>query len=96
MSAHRHGAVIEINVQPRASRSEIVGIHDGSLRLRVAAAPVDGAANAEVIGMLAKALGVSKSQIGIVSGQTGRRKRVLIRDGTVDDISTRLSIKRAS
>jgi uncharacterized protein len=92
VSAHRDGVLLEVSVQPRASRSEIVGLHDGRLRLRIAAPPVDGAANAEVIAVLAKTLGVSKSQIDIVSGQTGRRKRVLVRGSVAADISARLPI----
>jgi uncharacterized protein (TIGR00251 family) len=76
---HRDGTVIDLLVQPRASRSEIAGIHDGALRVRIAAPPVDGAANAAIIDFLSKQLKVRKSDIEITSGATGRRKRVLIR-----------------
>jgi uncharacterized protein (TIGR00251 family) len=75
---HRDGTVIDLLVQPRASRSEIAGIHDGALRVRIAAPPVDGAANAAIIDFLSKQLKVRKSDIEIASGATGRRKRVLI------------------
>jgi uncharacterized protein (TIGR00251 family) len=67
-----------VRVVPRASRSEVVGIHDGVLKLRIASAPVDGAANREVITILAKHFGVSKSDISIVSGETSKNKRIKI------------------
>ncbi len=72
------GTLVTLYVQPRASRTEVSGLHEGSLRLRVAAPPVDGEANAEIIAFLAKQLGVAKSAIQIVSGGSGRRKRVRI------------------
>jgi uncharacterized protein len=67
-----------VQVVPRASRSEIVGEHDGSLRVRLAAPPVDGAANKELIRILAKALNVPRSAVTIVSGETSRSKQVSV------------------
>lgn len=83
---HRDGTLIDIFVQPRASKSEVVGVHDDTLRLRIAAPPVDGAANNAVIELLSKRLKVRKSDIQIVSGATGRRKRVLVRGVAIDAI----------
>jgi uncharacterized protein (TIGR00251 family) len=54
---------IDVRVIPRASRSEVVGLHDGALKVRLAAPPVDGAANAELIKLLAKKFGVAKSEV---------------------------------
>jgi uncharacterized protein (TIGR00251 family) len=68
----------QLQVVPRASRSEIAGEHDGSLRVRVTAPPVDGAANKEVIRVLARALGVTRKAVAITSGQTSRLKRVKV------------------
>jgi uncharacterized protein (TIGR00251 family) len=68
----------QVHVVPRASRSEIAGEHDGSLRVRVTAPPVDGAANEEVIRVLARALGVARNAVEIASGQTSRLKRVKV------------------
>jgi len=65
-------------VVPRASKSEVVGEHNGSLRLRIAAPPVDGAANEELVRVLAKTFGVSRREVSIVSGQSGRVKQVRI------------------
>jgi len=69
---------IVVRVVPRASRSEIVGLVDGVLKVRIAAPPVDGAANAELMKVLAKAFGVSKSAVEILAGETSRTKRVHI------------------
>ena len=68
----------KVQVVPRASRSEIVGEHNGAFRIRIAAPPVDGAANEELIRTLARALGVRKNAIEITSGQTARTKRVRV------------------
>lgn len=65
-----------VHVQPRASRTEIVGRHGAALKVRLHAPPVDGAANDELISFLAKALGVSRRAVRIVSGQSSRGKTV--------------------
>jgi len=67
-----------VYVVPRASRSEIVGEHNGALRVRLAAPPVDGAANRELISLLAKSLSVSRSQVEIKSGHASKLKRVTV------------------
>jgi uncharacterized protein (TIGR00251 family) len=76
---HRDGTLIDLLVQPSASRSEIAGIHVGALRVRIAAPPVDGAANEAIIEFLSKQMKIRKSDIAITTGATGRRKRVLVR-----------------
>jgi uncharacterized protein (TIGR00251 family) len=68
----------KVRVVPRASRSEIVGAHGGALRVRIAAPPVDGAANEELVRMLAHALKVSRSAIEITAGQTSKLKEVAV------------------
>lgn len=67
-----------VQVVPRASRSEIVGEHDGLLRVRIAAPPVEGAANEELIKVLAKRFRVPKSDVEIVSGHGSRVKQVVV------------------
>jgi hypothetical protein len=88
---HRDGITIDILVQPRASKTEITGDHDGALRIRIAAPPVDGAANDAIIEFLAKRLKVRKSDIEIVSGASGRRKRVLVKGTDVKRVCQALS-----
>lgn len=74
------GAItFQVRVVPRASRSEIAGEHDGALRVRVAAPPVDGAANEELVRMLARVLGVSRSSVEIRSGHASRLKQVRVK-----------------
>ena len=68
----------QVYVVPRASRSEIAGEHNGALRIRLAAPPVDGAANRELIAVIAKALRVSRGAVAIDSGHTSRTKRVTV------------------
>jgi hypothetical protein len=68
-----------VRVVPRASRSEIAGEHDGALRVRVAAPPVEGAANEELTRFLARALGVAARDVEILSGHASKLKRVRVR-----------------
>ena len=75
----RGGAIIfTVRVVPRASRSSIEGEHDGAVRVRVAAPPVDGAANEELVLTLARALGVARRAVEITSGHTSKLKQVRV------------------
>jgi hypothetical protein len=67
-----------VRVIPRSSRSEIVGEHDGALKVKLNSPPIDGEANKELIALLAKHLHVSKSEIEIISGQTNKIKQIKI------------------
>ena len=70
--------VFRVQVVPRASRSEVVGEHNGALRVRIAAPPVDGAANEELIRVLAKKFKVPRNSVSIVGGRTARIKQIRI------------------
>jgi uncharacterized protein len=83
---------IGVYVQPRASKTELAGLHDGLLRIRLAAAPVDGAANAALAVFIADKLGIAKSRVRIVSGLTGRRKVVRIDGVTAAAVAAALQI----
>lgn len=67
--------MLDISVSPNAPRTEITGWHDGALRLRLAAPPVDGAANEALRKWLARELGVPQSQVTLLRGASGRRKQ---------------------
>jgi uncharacterized protein len=82
---------MRLRVQPRASRTEIVGEHDGALRIRVAAPPVDGDANAELVRFLAKRLGVAKSRVRIVAGDSGRMKTVEVEGVSAESVRSELA-----
>jgi uncharacterized protein (TIGR00251 family) len=69
---------INVYVQPRASRSGVAGMHDGALRIRLTSPPVDGAANAMLVELIAGKLGLAKRCVRIVRGSTGRRKLIEI------------------
>ena len=70
--------VFMVRVVPRASKSEIIGEHDGALKIRIASPPVDGAANIELIKLLSQVFAVSKDSVEILCGQTSKLKRVKI------------------
>jgi uncharacterized protein len=72
------GVRFRVWVQPRASRSELAGHRDGALRVRIAAPPVDGEANEELVRFLARRLGVPRRNVQIVSGESGRAKLIQV------------------
>ncbi|MDQ4123337.1 MAG: DUF167 domain-containing protein [Acidobacteriota bacterium] len=77
--SEQNGSIVfTVRVVPRASKSELVGVHDGDLKIRLAAPPVDGAANEELIKLLAKFFEVQKSSVEIISGTTGKTKQIRI------------------
>jgi uncharacterized protein (TIGR00251 family) len=77
-------------VQPRASRSEVVGAHGGALKVRLQAPPVDGAANAALVELLAESLGVPRRAVRIVAGESSRSKTVDV-DGVEQALVERLA-----
>jgi len=79
--------IISLKVQPNANRNEIVGLTNGILHVKIAAPPVKGKANKEIIIFLSKLLGTSKDSISIIKGQTSRNKLVAIKGLGQDSIS---------
>ena len=87
----KDGAIVfDVRVIPRSARSEIVGELDGAVKVKLSSPPVDGAANAELIKLFAKKLGVSKSAIEIVSGETSRTKRLRVTGVTAEEVRSLL------
>ncbi|MDX1691221.1 MAG: DUF167 family protein [Acidimicrobiia bacterium] len=84
------GVVVEVWVVPGASRDEVAGIHDGAVRLRVAAPPEGGKANRAAARLLAEHLGVRRARV--VEGHTSRRKGVFVRG--VDPATARAAVGR--
>ena len=75
----KSGAItFTVRVIPRSARTEIVGEYEGAVKVRLSSPPVDGAANAELIKLFAKKLGVAKSAVAIVSGETSKTKRLRV------------------
>jgi uncharacterized protein (TIGR00251 family) len=81
---------LTVHVQPRAKRSEVASRHGDAIKVRLAAPPVDGAANDELIRFLAEALGVPRKSLRITAGLTARRKTVEIEAMSGADAAARL------
>jgi len=84
------GVTFAVRVVPRASRNEIAGIHGDALKVRLTAPPVEGRANDALIAFLAKRLGVRKSQVEIVAGDTSRRKLIRVIGLSGQEVEERL------
>lgn len=93
VEAHPNGTVLSVRVVPRSSKNQIDGIVDGMLRVRLAAAPVEGAANAALIELLARRCGIPKSRISILSGERAKQKRLLLRGIDAGEVSKRLELE---
>ena len=74
LSAHGDAVWLAVSVQPSAKRTAADGLHDGTLRVRLSAPPVDGKANQSLIAWLAGELGLPKRAVRLVRGDTARRK----------------------
>jgi uncharacterized protein (TIGR00251 family) len=80
----RLGPILQINVVPNAKRTEFAGWHDGRLRIRVAAPPSDGLANAALLEWLAGELHMQRSAVTLLRGASGRFKQVLVAGALAD------------
>ncbi len=85
------GVILEVLVQPRASRTRVVGEHDGRLKVQLAAPPVDGEANAALVDFLAREIGARRSDVTLERGDTGRRKTVRVAGVTAQAVRAALS-----
>ena len=72
------GITIRVRAKPRASRSAVLGVRDGAVEVAVAAPPVAGLANRELVRVLSRRLGIARGQVALLSGQTGRIKLVRV------------------
>ena len=84
------GTILEVAVQPRASKAELGGIHDGVLKIRLTSPPVEGEANRECLRFLAKLLNLPKSRLELLQGHKSRRKTILVRDMAVNRLASLL------
>ena len=85
-------ALLAVRIQPRASKNEIVPMEGGTLKIRLTAPPVDGAANEALVKFLSDVLGIAKSRVEIVSGETSREKRIKITGMSIADVERVLNI----
>ena len=87
----KKGLTFDIQVIPHASRTEIAGVQEGAFKVKVTAPPVEGAANEACIKLLARELGLKKSQMEISSGAKSRKKTVLIKDISKAELETKIN-----
>lgn len=85
-------AEIQVRVIPRARRSEVAGRRGADILIRLAAPPVDGAANDELVALLSRLLDIPRRSIVIVSGERSRTKRLRIDGLSLDDVHRRLRV----
>jgi len=90
LESHPEGAILPVRAHAAARRNEIKGQRAGSLQISVTQPPEKGKANKAIIGLLAASLGLRKSQIELVSGETSPRKRFLIHDITPAELAGRI------
>ena len=90
LSATPGGMTIPVRVVPRAGRTGLDGVAEGTLRVRLAAPPVEGAANQALVEFLADLLGVPKRDVRIARGERGRQKLVRVRGLDADQVRRRL------
>ena len=89
----KNGAILAIHVQPKAARTCCVGVHGHALKIRIAAPPIDGAANKELIRFLASELSLPTTAVRIESGAGGRQKRVRLCGMSAEQVMARLAQK---
>src|SRR5262245_34743333 len=90
IEATENGVLIAVRVVPRAGRSGLAGTRHGAVLVRLHAPPVEGAANAELIEVIADLLGVSRQAVTIVAGERSRTKRVRVTGVDVTHVTSRL------
>jgi uncharacterized protein (TIGR00251 family) len=90
LTAHSLGTVLPVKAQPGAKKNAVLGERAGVLRVAVTAAPERGKANEAIVEVLAKALKLPRARIGLLTGETSRDKRFLIKGASQDDLNARL------
>lgn len=90
---HAEGCILPVRAQPGARREGLQGEKNGALRVAVNAPPEDGRANAALVEVLREALGLKRSQVELIAGQTSREKRFLIRGIKAAELSKLLEAK---
>ena len=91
LQSHAGGTILPVRAQPGARRNEIRGEQDGMLKVCVTQSPEKGKANKALVDFLCKSLGLRKSQIELIAGDTSHAKRFLVHDATPDELAARIA-----
>ena len=86
-------AYLSVHIQPRAKNTRVIGWHGDAVKIRISSAPVDGAANEELLRFVANAAGVPRKAVQIISGTSSRRKRLLVRGVTTASLLVALGVE---
>jgi uncharacterized protein len=90
LQSHADGTILPVRAQPGARRNEIRGEQEGMLKVCVTQSPEKGKANKALADLLSKSLGLRKSQIELLTGETSHQKRFLVRGVTVQELAERI------
>ena len=93
ITPHAEGSILAVRGQPGARKNAVLGEQAGALKVAVTAPPEDGRANAALVEVIREWLGVKRSQVELVGGQTNRNKTFLIRGLTPDELRERVAAK---
>ena len=91
LEQHPEGVVLPVRAHAGARRNELRGVVGGVLRISVTQVAEKGKANKAIIELLGRAIGLKRSQIELVAGETSQQKRFLVRGSTVEEIARRLA-----
>ena len=89
LESHSDGTILPVRAQPGARRNEIRGVQNGMLKVCVTQSPEKGKANKALVEVLSKALGLKKSQIELIAGETSHQKRFLVREINLSELASR-------
>ena len=92
LKEYEGGVIVEVVLQPRASRNELAGEQGGRLKIKVTSPPVEGMANRKLCEFLADLMGIGKQRVQVIAGQQARIKRVKISDVLLDEVRSKLRI----
>lgn len=93
LSENAQGSIIQVFVQPRASKNELAGVHENSLKIRLTAPPVEDEANKECVKFIAKLFNLPKTRVEILKGHKSRRKTLLIKGLSLEETKEKLQRK---
>ncbi|MHB0959796.1 MAG: DUF167 domain-containing protein [Pirellulaceae bacterium] len=90
LSAHREGVVLPVRAQPGARENALRGVQNGALKVAVTQVAEKGKANKAIVALLCRALGLKRSQVELMAGDTAAQKKFLVRDISLEDLAARL------